>query len=146
MLDRLGARTWGLWLATGELLAYAGMVDLGVLGVLPWLLAEADGRRDRDAMRRLISNGVAVGAIIGVAYALIAFALWQVLPSALRFTAADRAAVGPPLALLVAATALTYPLRIFPATLHRPSGHDVLRRRSASCRRCSMSSSPSCCS
>jgi O-antigen/teichoic acid export membrane protein len=117
MLDRLGARTWGLWLATGELLAYAGMVDLGVLGVLPWLLAEADGRRDRTAMRRLISNGVAVGAIIGLAYALIAFALWQALPAVLRFTAVDRTAVGPPLALLAAATALTYPLRIFPATL-----------------------------
>ena len=117
MLNRLGARTWGLWLATGELLAYAGVVDLGVLGVLPWLLAEADGRRDRAAMRRLMSNGLAAGAIIGLAYALIAIALWQVLPSVLRFTPADRAAVGGPLAIIVAATALTYPLRVFPATL-----------------------------
>ena len=117
MLDRLGSRTWGLWLATGELLAYAGMVDLGVLGVLPWLLAEADGKRDRESMRRLISNGVAVGAIIGLAYALMAFALWQALPSVLRLTTDDRSALGPPLALIVAATALTYPLRIFPATL-----------------------------
>ena len=59
LLDRLGTRTWGLWLATGELLAYAAMVDFGVLGVLPWMLAEADGRGDRLAMRRLISNGAA---------------------------------------------------------------------------------------
>lgn len=117
MLDRLGARTWGLWLATGELLAYAGMVDLGVLGVLPWLLAEADGKRNRDGMRRLISSGVAVGALIGLAYALIAFVLWQALPSVLRLTAVDRAALGPPLTLIVAGTALTYPLRIFPAAL-----------------------------
>src|SRR5207244_3293582 len=29
ILSRLGMRTWGLWLATGELLSYAGMVDLG---------------------------------------------------------------------------------------------------------------------
>lgn len=117
LLDRLGLRTWGLWLATGELLAYAGMVDLGVLGVLPWLMAEADGSRDRAGMRRLVANGVAIGSFIGCAYALIGVALWQWLPSVLSFTPADRAAVGPPLALVVAATAITYPLRAFSATL-----------------------------
>ena len=117
MLDRLGARTWGLWLATGELLGYAGVVDLGVLGVLPWILAEADGRQDRRSLRKLLSSGVAAGAIIGFAYALIALTLWQALPSVLRFTAVDRAAVGPALAIVVAVNALTYPLRVFPAAL-----------------------------
>lgn len=117
MLDRLGTRTWGLWLATGELLSYAGMVDLGVLGVLPWLMAEADGRHDRGAMRRLLSNGVAVGTLIGVLYALLALVLWRVLPAALHLTPLDRAAVGPPVAILVTFTALSYPLRTFPATL-----------------------------
>ena len=33
-LYALGARTWGLWLASTEVLDYAGMVDLGVLSVL----------------------------------------------------------------------------------------------------------------
>lgn len=117
MLSRLGLRTWGLWLATGELLSYAGMVDLGVLGVLPWLMAEADGRHDRGAMRRLLSNGVAVGTLIGAGYALLALVLWRVLPAALHLTPLDRAAVGPPLAILVAFTALSYPLRVFPAAL-----------------------------
>jgi O-antigen/teichoic acid export membrane protein len=117
MLDRLGTRTWGLWLATGELLAYAGMVDLGVLGVLPWLVAEKDGRRDRDGLRRLISSGVAVGLLIGAGYALLALVLWRVLPSVLHLTPLDRAVVGPPLVILVAFTALSYPLRAFPAAL-----------------------------
>src|SRR5688500_10012624 len=53
-LHHLGARSWGLWLASGELLGYAGMVDLGVIGVLPWMLAEADGAHDRQRMRRLV--------------------------------------------------------------------------------------------
>ena len=117
ILSRLGMRTWGLWLATGELLSYAGMVDLGVLGVLPWLMAEADGRRDRGAMRRLLSNGVAVGALIGAVYVLLALVLWRVLPSALHLTPVDRGTVGPPLMILVAFTALSYPFRTFPATL-----------------------------
>ena len=36
-LHYLGARRYGLWLASGELLGYAAMVDLGVIGVLPWI-------------------------------------------------------------------------------------------------------------
>jgi hypothetical protein len=63
----LGARTYGLWLTTGELLAYAAMVDPGVLGVLPWLIAEADGASDRSAVRRLFSNGVVAGLVAGLA-------------------------------------------------------------------------------
>ena len=34
-LHSIGARTWGVWLASGEVLGYAGMADLGVLSVLP---------------------------------------------------------------------------------------------------------------
>ncbi len=117
VLGHLGIRTWGLWLATGEVLAYAGMVDLGVLGVLPWLVAEADGRGDRGEMRRLVSNGFWVGALVGAGYLVLAALLWQVLPPVLRLSAADRAAIGPPLALLVAVNAAAYPLRVFPATL-----------------------------
>lgn len=111
----LGARTYGLWLASGELLGYAAMVDLGVVAVLPWMLAEADGHKDRDAMRRLISHGVVVGAAVGVVYGLLALALWLVLPTALHLSAADRQAVGPPLALLVVTLMVAYPLRVFSA-------------------------------
>ena len=117
ILHNLGARTYGLWLTTGELLAYAGMIDLGVLGVLPWMLAEADGRHDRDAMRSLVSNGLCVGLVVGAAYLIVAAVLWTVLPSALHLTPNDRAMVGPPVALIVVATALDYPVRVFRAVL-----------------------------
>ena len=113
----LGARTWGLWLATGELLGYAGMADLGVLGVLPWLIAEADGRQDRQTMRRLVGHGAYIGCGIAVVYAGVAAVLWITLPSALRFTAADRLLVGAPFALLVAANALSHPFRVFRAAI-----------------------------
>lgn len=114
-LRYLGARTYGLWLASGELLGYAAMADLGVMAVLPWMLAEADGRKDRTAMRALLANGVVVGLVVGACYALAAAGLWLLLPSALRITAADRAILAPPLTLLVAATAALYPLRVFSA-------------------------------
>jgi O-antigen/teichoic acid export membrane protein len=116
-LHYLGGRSWGLWLATGELLGYAGMADLGVLGVLPWMIAEADGRNDRETMRRLVGHGVWLGVGIAIVYAAVAMLLWSVLPSALRFTDQDRTLVGAPFILLVAANALGHPLRVFRAAI-----------------------------
>lgn len=117
-LSYLGTRRYGLWLASGELLGYAAMVDLGVIGVLPWMLAQADGRGDREAMRRLVSNGFVVGSMVGLAFGLLATALWLVLPSALSLDAADREAVGPPLALLVLTLMMAYPARVFAAVVN----------------------------
>lgn len=116
-LHYLGARSWGLWLATGELLGYAGMTDLGVLGVLPWMIAEADGRGDRLAMRRLVGHGVWLGSGVAVAYAAVAALIWSFLPSALRFTAADRELVFAPFVLLVIANSIGHPFRVFRATI-----------------------------
>src|SRR5262245_28429606 len=117
VLRHLGSRTYGLWLTTGELVAYAAMVELGVLGVLPWMFAQADGSSDRGALRRLVSNGLFVGCVVSLGFLSVAIGLWNVLPSALGLTATDRAIVGPPLLVMVAATALTYPLRVYRALL-----------------------------
>ena len=57
VLDKVGPRLYGYWLASGEVLAYAAMADLGVLGVIPWMIAQADGRKDRDGIRQLLSTG-----------------------------------------------------------------------------------------
>lgn len=117
VLQHVGARAYGLWLASGELLGYAAMVDLGVLGVLPWLFAEADGRRDRDAMRQLLVNGLVVGALVGGGYALLAAGLWLTVPHAFGLGAADRHVLTTPLAMLVMATMVAYPFRVFSGLL-----------------------------
>src|SRR5712664_4968554 len=62
VLSALGQRSYGLWLATGELLAYAGMLDFGVVAMLPWLIAQADGRRDVEQMRAILARGVSCRA------------------------------------------------------------------------------------
>lgn len=116
-IGAVGARSYGLWLATGELLGYAGMVDLGVLGVLPWMVAEADGRRDRTRLRELVANGVAVGAVVGLGYAVVAGLLWTMVPVAVNVPSGDRSSLAGPLLMLVAATAAAYPLRTFTALL-----------------------------
>lgn len=116
-LRSLGPRVWGLWLASSEVLGYAGMVDLGVLAVLPWLLAEADGRRDRVESSNLVSQGVWLGICVGIVYASVALGLWQLLPSKMFLTPADREVVDGPLTVLVLATAITYPLKAYGALL-----------------------------
>jgi O-antigen/teichoic acid export membrane protein len=116
-LHRIGPRVWGLWLASGEILGHAGMVELGIVGVLPWMLAEADGNQDRDRMRRLVGSGFWICSGVGVVYGLVALGVWTVLPSVLRLTPADQALLAAPLALLVLSNALSYPLRVFRAVL-----------------------------
>jgi O-antigen/teichoic acid export membrane protein len=116
-INAVGPRSYGLWLATGELLGYAGMVDLGVLGVLPWMVADADGRADRKRLRELVANGVTVGTVIGIGYAIVAMVLWVLVPATVNVPAADRSALARPLLLLVAVTAAAYPLRTFAALL-----------------------------
>lgn len=117
ILSHLGAKTYGLWLASGELLAYTSVLDLGVFTVLPWMIAEADGRGDRDAIRHLITRGIFVGLIVGAALGGMCVLSWSFLPSLLRLTEADYAALKGPLTLLVTTTALVYPLRVFNAVL-----------------------------
>jgi len=116
-LRYIGARTWGLWLAGVEVLSYGGMLDLGMLGVLPWLFAEAHGRRDRVAMRRLVSYGLWLGVLVsGVVFVGMAIA-WRVLPSRLFLTPEDVAIVGPPLAVMIVLSTIYSPLGVFRAVL-----------------------------
>ena len=117
IITTVGGRAYGFWLASGEAFAYAGLADLGVLGVLPWLVAKEDGRGDRDAIRRLLVNGAAVGVVVGMFYGVAVLTLCLVLPSLLHFTDADRVDLIGPLVLLAVGGTLATPLRVFQATL-----------------------------
>ncbi len=117
VVGELGPRVYGFWLASGEVLGYAAMADFGLLGTMPWLVAEADGRRDRESIRRLMSNGAAAALMLTVVYAAGVLLLWHVLPSLLRLGPAEREVVLGPFVLVAVAAGLTMPLRIFSVTL-----------------------------
>ena len=112
-LHHVGARLYGLWLASGELLAYAALTEFGVLMTVPWLIAEADGRGDREAMRTLVVNGVAAALVTAAGYTLIAAVLIAVLPAMVHLDAAERMPVVGAIAIIALTTVLTYPLRVF---------------------------------
>ena len=118
ILDQVGARLYGLWLATGELLGYVGLLDLGVFSVLPWLIAEAEGRRDRAGIRTYVVSGLCVGVAVSAIYLVAVGVAWHFLPDVFGLSAEDRALLGGPLVVLVLATAATYPLYLFLAVLN----------------------------
>ncbi|HYV46850.1 MAG TPA: hypothetical protein VFA20_18425 [Myxococcaceae bacterium] len=111
VIRALGQGTYGLWLAASGLLGYAALSDLGLLSVLPWLVAAADGRKDQAEIRRLTSSGLAVGAAVGAFFTAVAGALWVAAPWLLKVSPAERELVFVPFAALVVLTALGYPLR-----------------------------------
>ncbi len=117
VLRQVGERLYGYWLASGEVLAYAALADFGVLGVVPWMIAEADGRKDRAAIRALMST--AFWAAIGVSalYLGLVLGLWQLAPGLLKLGDAERAAIAGPLGLMAGVTAIVLPLRIVGSTL-----------------------------
>jgi O-antigen/teichoic acid export membrane protein len=107
----LGEGMYGLWLAASGLLGYAALSDLGLLTILPWLVATADGRKDEAEIRGLTTRGFALGALVGALFAAVAGALWVAAPALLKASPAERELVFVPFATLVALTALGYPLR-----------------------------------
>jgi len=117
VLHILGKDTWGLWAASGAVLSYAGLADLGVLRVLQWAVADADGRKDHDRIRAALSSALPFACLTGVGYAAIALSLWQFYPTLLRISADDQSRLQGPVFAVVILTASTFPLRLFTALL-----------------------------
>ncbi|MGH7282617.1 MAG: lipopolysaccharide biosynthesis protein [Polyangiaceae bacterium] len=113
VLHQLGRDLYGLWIASGALLAYAGLADLGVLGVLPWMIADADGRQDPARMKSLMSNSAVFASVSGVGFAAISGVLWLLYPAVLKLSASDQALLSGPIGVVVALTAVSFPLRVF---------------------------------
>lgn len=115
LVRALGADLYGTWLATGGLLGYAALADLGIFGVMPWLFAEADGEKDTERKRSLVSHGLLAGGCAGLIYTAAAYGVWLLLPRMAHLDAQDIQRLRGPIALIVVATAVGYPLRLFSA-------------------------------
>lgn len=116
ILSRVEIGVYGLWLATGEVLAYAAMADLGILAIVPWVVAQADGRKDRAAIRHVIVNGTCAAVLVSIVYLVMVAALWTLAPASV-LSSHHRDIIGGPLWLIAAVTALVLPLRIANAVL-----------------------------
>jgi len=114
LLMRIGKHDYGLWLVGTQLIFYVGLLDLGVVSLLPRETAFATGRAGS------VSEAKDLPAIVGQTARLVfwqtpivaiaAAVVWFCLP-------ADWAGLQQPIAVVLAAFVLTFPLRIFGALL-----------------------------
>ena len=117
VLSRVRTDLYGVWLAFGEVLAYTSMVDLGVVGVVPWLVAENDGRGDRAAIRSVLAAAVLFSSVAAAVFLALAAGALRVAPSLAHLPAGVAAQTRGPLLLVAALMAVGMPLRSFSAAL-----------------------------
>jgi hypothetical protein len=115
LIHTLGRDLYGMWLATGALLGYAGLADLGILSVMPWLFAEAEGARDSAKLRSLLAHGLAAAFVGAIAVAAVLLGLWCFVPRVLHLSTADVRVLRGPVLLGAAIGVFSYPLHIFMA-------------------------------
>ncbi|HET7464274.1 MAG TPA: hypothetical protein VFJ82_23655 [Longimicrobium sp.] len=117
VLSRVRTDLYGVWLAFGEVLAYSSMVDLGVVGVVPWLVAENDGRGDREAIRSVVAAAVLFSSLAAMVFLVLALGALRLAPSLAHLSPELAAQARGPLLLVAVTLALTMPLRSFSAAL-----------------------------
>jgi O-antigen/teichoic acid export membrane protein len=112
VLRHLGPHDYGLWLLGAQVLIYLALMDLGIVQLVPRDVAIAAGRANGDPSE--------LQAIVGQTARLV---LWQLVPVALVgslvviFLPAEWAALRWPLAIVIVAFVLSFPLRMFNAVL-----------------------------
>jgi O-antigen/teichoic acid export membrane protein len=112
LLRHLGSHDYGLWLLGAQVLIYLALMDLGIVQLVPRDVAIAAGRANGDSSE--------LRAIVGQTARLV---LWQVPPVALvgvlivLFLPAEWAPLRWPLAIVIVAFVVTFPLRMFNAVL-----------------------------
>jgi O-antigen/teichoic acid export membrane protein len=84
-IKMLGVEQYGLWLVVGSLVAWGGVTDLGLAPGLVNVVATAQGRGDRQEMRRAISTAFAAYGVMALVVAALATGLsrWSGLPGLL---------------------------------------------------------------
>ncbi|HET7231344.1 MAG TPA: hypothetical protein VFJ16_15150 [Longimicrobium sp.] len=117
VLSRVRTDLYGVWLAFGEVLAYSSMVDLGVVGVVPWLVAENDGRGDRDAIRSVLAAAVLFSSVAAAVFLVLAAGALRVAPSLANLSPTLAADARGPLLMVAVLLAVGMPLRSFSAAL-----------------------------
>jgi O-antigen/teichoic acid export membrane protein len=114
LLMRIGKHDYGLWLVGTQLIFYVGLLDLGVMALLPRETAFATGRAGN------ISEAKDLPSIVGQTARLV---FWQTPLVAIAavivwlFLPVDWAGLQQPIGVVLAAFVFTFPLRIFGALL-----------------------------
>jgi len=115
LLLRIGQHDYGLWLVGTQIMFYLGLLDLGIVAVLPREVAFATGRA--GSIQNALDLPNLIGETVRVVFGQLpfvilgAFIAWLMIPT-------DWKALSNPIGLLLIAFVITFPLRIFAAIIH----------------------------
>jgi O-antigen/teichoic acid export membrane protein len=114
LLRHLGQHDYGLWLTALQIMTYLGLVDFGIVALLPRTVAYATGRAGGTKNASDLPDIIGQTAIIVLGQtplvALAAAVAWLFLP-------AEWLALRGPLTLIMGAFVVLFPLRMFAAVL-----------------------------
>jgi O-antigen/teichoic acid export membrane protein len=114
-LRYLGPERYGLWMAITSFLTLINFSDLGIGLALTRVLADADGRADRDAARRAVSNSMAMLAAATLLILLCFSVVYPLVPWPRLFNVNDPIAsreAGPATAAVILGMAISFPLSV----------------------------------
>lgn len=112
-LHYLGVERFGLWMTISSLIVVAGFADFGIGNGLLNVIAEANGRDDREIAKRAVTSSVVLLAIIGLVVALVFTIIYHgldwgyLLSISVKESAAE---AGQAVAVLVGCLAVSLPL------------------------------------
>ncbi len=115
LLYRIGSHSYGLWLVGTQLMFYLGLLDLGIVALLPRETAFATGRsptiEEAGDLPLIFGHTVRIILWQMPLVALGALIAWFLMP-------ADWAELRHPIGVVLIAFVLTFPLRIYRAVLN----------------------------
>ena len=113
-LRHIGQHDYGLWLVGTQLLTYLTLTDFGVVALLPLETAYATGRaggaQKTDGLAQLVGQTTRIVLCQLPIVAILAAGMWWTIPAEWR-------GLQGPLAIILAAFVLGFPLRVLPALL-----------------------------
>jgi O-antigen/teichoic acid export membrane protein len=110
LLRLLGVEDYGQWLVIVQVLAILSLLDLGVTAVLPREIARASGAADGESVAELIQRAALLVRLQTLGVGLVAAGVWVGM-------AAARPDLSGPLAVILTAVVVQFPLRIPAAVL-----------------------------
>jgi len=112
LLRRLGQHDYGVWLVIAQVVAYLGLLDLGVIGLLPRETASAVGRGGVSSpeLPQLMARAVRIVLFQFPIVAVCTFLVWLFGRTMWRSSAL-------PLGIILMAFVVMFPFRLFSAVL-----------------------------
>ncbi len=115
LLFRIGQHDYGLWLVGTQIMFYLGLLDIGIIAILPREVAFATGRA--GSIQNAVDLPNLIGETVRVVLGQLPFVILGALVAWLMIPA-DWKALSNPIGLLLIAFVTTFPLRIFAAIIH----------------------------